>query len=1281
MRRFRSWEVISAAIAAVPGITFAAGDELGPTPYSIVERSARPVSNESSLSGFVGGRFRLARPIGQPGGPDADVDATFLAGVNDPGNGVSWFAPANWSTNPQIPDGPNAIARFNALSNGASVTLAGGAATLNRLDMNDPLLNAITTGMLTLTGSGTVQANSTFFNPPAVIFSGINPLGTATNSLTIAGNAGLTKIGSSPIQLGSPNTYTGTTAINGGQLIVAAGDPALGAAANPVSFDNGTLDIRTADLITSRNFTIGAGGGVIFWAGASRLFTHSGNISGSGPLTLNGIFGANASTAATFTTPKSYTGATTLGGPAGGGGTFILSDDGAIANSASIVNQGTFVLQQGSAVTSVNRIGDSVPITLKGAALRVTGNGVAYTETTGDLNLDGGTSWIVARPGGGGSTLQFANVNRFNKASVAFRGEGLGSAAGANVTNVRFNNGTASLVGGIIPWAYGNANDQFITAPEDEGNTLVTYGVNGVTPITSYATDINTSTASDNVLISDAGAAVTGNRFANALVLRVTNFYASTPMTLAGPGTVNLTTGVILSGNSGFDASGTTINSTPGNIVNANIDAGAAEIIIQAPSAISTNGILSGSGGLTKTGGRTWFSNANHTYTGETNLNGFVRFNRSVPNGAPSPFGNSTSPIILYTGNIAPLNPGTGAANGTMTGILALDTNAGPATFSRALTIRGAGAALIRNFSNGALTMDGPISVESGAEVTMDMFGTGGLGSDQIIVNGVISGPGRVRTRQTASGGATVGSFVRITGANSFTGGFDPGGDLQVGNDSAMGTGSVTLGRTTTFSAFGGARNIANPVYVVAGTLGYGGTEAFTWSGDIHGVGGEFVLNVTNTALTTLSGNFVEGGFFKQGPGTVVLSGNNSFSGISNLGNGSVSGGVLFVDSNAALGSTVGNSGVNADATGAGNSMVLRGGRTIGDELMFLRGTGTGGMGALHATTGNNTWGGQVFASAQYTGGGTPGVAVLSPRMTVGADAGAALNFGRSIATLDSGASDGANTVFLAPSIGLTKLGDGVVTVGSDPFVATLGGGGTSSFRGSVLASGSLDIAGGTMRMSNFVVDSHTPTVADVASISIAGGPGAATAKLDLGKNAMVVDYTGPSPLADIRSFIVQGYALGGLTAWTGNGITSSDANASNFAVGYADNTGVSGGTSYTTFYGDPVDNTALLVVWTRYGDADLNNVVNLTDFNRLAANFGTAAGAVWSQGDFNYDGNVNLGDFNRLAANFGLFAGPGGPTPADWSALASAVPEPAGIVSLSACVLPLLRRRRRQQR
>jgi hypothetical protein len=115
-----------------------------------------------------------------------------------------------------------------------------------------------------------------------------------------------------------------------------------------------------------------------------------------------------------------------------------------------------------------------------------------------------------------------------------------------------------------------------------------------------------------------------------------------------------------------------------------------------------------------------------------------------------------------------------------------------------------------------------------------------------------------------------------------------------------------------------------------------------------------------------------------------------------------------------------------------------------------------------------------------------------------------------------------------------------------------------------------------------------------------------------------------------------------------------------NRALGYGEASAIF--TSFpAVFQGQSVDSTSVLVLYTRYGDATLDGLVNLSDFNRLASNFGQS-GRVWTQGDFTYDGIVNLADFNRLASNFGLSASLDGPSPQDWASLASAVPEPSGI-------------------
>ena len=225
----------------------------------------------------------------------------------------------------------------------------------------------------------------------------------------------------------------------------------------------------------------------------------------------------------------------------------------------------------------------------------------------------------------------------------------------------------------------------------------------------------------------------------------------------------------------------------------------------------------------------------------------------------------------------------------------------------------------------------------------------------------------------------------------------------------------------------------------------------------------------------------------------------------------------------------------------------------------------------------------------------------------------------------------------LLGTVGLTKAGPGMLTIDTAP-------------------SGPLTVTAGRLRFAA----STPPTLTVVPSLAIAGGA-APVATLDITNNAFVVDYAppGPSPLPVIAAQIDSAHAGG---SWLGPGITTSLGNAINFAVGYAEAADLA---TVPPIFGT-VDATAVLIRFTRYGDANLSGSVGLADFDRLAANFGTAAGAMWVDADFNYDGIVNLGDFNLLAANFGLSVGPEGPAPADWSRLAAAVPEPASLAWLA---------------
>ena len=103
------------------------------------------------------------------------------------------------------------------------------------------------------------------------------------------------------------------------------------------------------------------------------------------------------------------------------------------------------------------------------------------------------------------------------------------------------------------------------------------------------------------------------------------------------------------------------------------------------------------------------------------------------------------------------------------------------------------------------------------------------------------------------------------------------------------------------------------------------------------------------------------------------------------------------------------------------------------------------------------------------------------------------------------------------------------------------------------------------------------------------------------------------------------------------------------------------------TFRGQTLnDNTAVLVSYTLYGDANLDRSVDFNDLVPLAQNYNTAGGKTWAQGDFPGDGAVDFNDLVQLAQNYNTSltgaAAPGAPLSFDaaFAAAFAAVTTPA---------------------
>jgi hypothetical protein len=199
-------------------------------------------------------------------------------------------------------------------------------------------------------------------------------------------------------------------------------------------------------------------------------------------------------------------------------------------------------------------------------------------------------------------------------------------------------------------------------------------------------------------------------------------------------------------------------------------------------------------------------------------------------------------------------------------------------------------------------------------------------------------------------------------------------------------------------------------------------------------------------------------------------------------------------------------------------------------------------------------------------------------------------------------------------------------------------------------------------------------TISNINSLTLNG-----TAALDLTNNQLLVEYSpGSDPIAAIRAYLTTGYDGGG---WDGLGIQSSSASANRaYALGYADSA-------------DPGDPAGLApdtikIMYTLYGDANLDGVVSGDDFTILVSNLGKSVSA-WDQGDFNYDGIVSGDDFTLLAGNLGKSASGGDIVlPAsDYAAidayaaahgLMADVPEPTSVGLIILVAIGTVSRRRR---
>jgi hypothetical protein len=219
------------------------------------------------------------------------------------------------------------------------------------------------------------------------------------------------------------------------------------------------------------------------------------------------------------------------------------------------------------------------------------------------------------------------------------------------------------------------------------------------------------------------------------------------------------------------------------------------------------------------------------------------------------------------------------------------------------------------------------------------------------------------------------------------------------------------------------------------------------------------------------------------------------------------------------------------------------------------------------------------------------------------------------------------NTTFNVAT-GATLVIGGTLTINSGVTLTQIGGG-TVIYQSTVnvASSGSIAFAESTYVPQLSLATGATALLSGVGSVlELNSLPTSGT--IDVNNNTLLINYAGSAdPIASVRAMLASGYAGG---AWNGVGIDSSAAAAAamtngKYGVGFADGAdGVVAGLA----------SGQIEIMYTLNGDANLDGVVNGSDYAIMTSNFNKAVGS-WDQGDFNYDGADNGTDFSLLSSNF----------------------------------------------
>ncbi|MEO5913576.1 MAG: autotransporter-associated beta strand repeat-containing protein [Luteolibacter sp.] len=773
------------------------------------------------------------------------------------------------------------------------------------------------------------------------------------------GSFGLTKTGAGTLTLDGTNTYTGPTTVSNGTLVV-KNTIATSSEINVTS--PGILDVTNSGLTLASGNTLSGTGPVLGSVTANSGVNLTPGTLGTlatmtvGTLNLNSGANLNLDVQSGNTSDRiAVTGALTLGvgevigvnlagaGAGISGSTFTVLTYGSLAN----FTPASFTITSGAVGGLTYTFADT------GSAITLSITGTAAQSSTWALATGGSwtspaSNWTPAVvPNGSGQTAHFAG-SIGGPATVALNGSktvgGL-TFESANVYTL------TSGSGGSLIFNNGAAVANLIDSSVP-GNPALP-GQMIAAPVTLTSDTLVTVSSGETLALSSviSGGGTLTKAGAGTLNLATANSYAG--VTTLNAGTLNFVNGAL--SNTDFTFVGGVLQYAAGNTEDISLThlttfAGTATIDTNGNDASFANDVgNSGAGGLTKAGLGKLSLGFSNSYNGAT----------TVSAGVLNISGNGSLGFI----------PGSAAIN---------------------LIVQN-GATLQSGADGIFLDANRSVVLSSGTAV----FDTQ---TNNMTIGGAISGSGILNKIGAGS--------LTLNGAGSYASTVVGEGTLAVGNNAALGGGTVTLNGTSTLNL--GARSLANSV-IVNGTNGLLSGDGGGVSG-ISTVSGAGTLNVTITSanvdlkssLTGLSGTL-----------GITSTGNFRF-------NGSTGSSATTFDFGASGSASVRLSSTTAVALGA-----LQGG--AGAVL-----TGSGGSGSTQAVT---------YTIGAKTVGVTPVNSSFAGTISNGAGAVSISKTGGSTLTLS-----GTNTYS-----GTTTVGGGTLLVngsisGSTVTVnntATLGGGTT----------------------------------------------------------------------------------------------------------------------------------------------------------------------------------------------------------------------------------------------